>query len=178
MGLDITAYSKLIKAADITLDEDGEPSLEDWRTHTKTWIHPDWPERGIGLEDNTWYTYGQSMGFRAGSYSGYNDWRERLAKLAGYPATETESASFGSRSLHSAACWNGANGVFSELIDFSDCEGTLGPEVSKKLLSDFIRRTAPSGSTRPSTPDHSSAPADTRTTATSSSRHTATVLRR
>jgi hypothetical protein len=138
MGLDITAYSKLTKAVDIQLDEDGEPSREDWETHTKAWINPDWPERGLGLEHNAWYTYGDEFGFRAGSYSGYTDWREELAKLAGYPATETESASFGSRSLHSAACWGGASGPFSELIDFSDCEGTLGPVVSKKLLEDFV----------------------------------------
>lgn len=138
MGLDIIAYSKLVKDICITLDEDGQPSLEDWNTHAKAWINPDWPERGTGLEHNAWYTFGESMSFRAGSYSGYNDWRERLAQLAGYPATETASASLGARSLHSAACWNGATGPFSELIDFSDCEGSLGPEVSKKLLADFI----------------------------------------
>ncbi len=137
MGLDITAYSRLIKA-NIVLNEDGEPRLEDWQTHTKAWIHPDWPERGDRLQHEAWYTYEDEFGFRAGSYSSYNDWRETLARLAGYPATETESASFGSRLLHSAACWNGATGPFSELIDFSDCEGTLGPEVSKKLLADFI----------------------------------------
>jgi hypothetical protein len=138
MGLDITAYSKLAKNV-LALDEDGEPLLENYLdTHAKAWINPDWPERGEGLEDDAWYTYGQSMGFRAGSYSGYSDWREALAKLAGYPETETESASFGARYLSSAACWNGATGPFSELIDFSDCEGTLGPVVSKKLLEDFV----------------------------------------
>jgi hypothetical protein len=33
--------------------------------------------------------------------------------------------------------WNGNKGPFSELINFSDCEGTIGSEISKKLLKDF-----------------------------------------
>lgn len=139
MGLDIAAYSKLAKA-ELALDGDGEPLLEGyWNTHAKAWLNPDWPDRAAGLDDGAWYTFTETIEFRAGSYSGYNDWRERLAQLAGYPSTETESASFGPRSLHSAACWDGATGPFSELIDFSDCEGSLGPEVSRKLLADFIQ---------------------------------------
>jgi hypothetical protein len=35
------------------------------------------------------------------------------------------------------ACWNGAQGPFSELIHFSDCEGVIGTAVSKKLAADF-----------------------------------------
>jgi hypothetical protein len=40
---------------------------------------------------------------------------------------------------HDAAAWGMSEGPFWELIHFSDCEGTIGPEVSAKLAQDFAR---------------------------------------
>lgn len=75
--------------------------------------------------------------FRAGAYSGYNRWRERLAKMAGYPETLISDEYYGDRMLCAAACWAGAPGIFSELINFPNNEGTIGPKTCAKLAKDF-----------------------------------------
>jgi hypothetical protein len=138
MGLDIIACSRISKA-DVELDETGHPvASQYWETMCRAWVNPDWPERAQGLEHNAWYTFERQVTFRAGAYSAYNEWREQLAKMAGYPAEETYSRSFGNRTLHSAACWNGKTGPFSLLIDFSDCEGAMSQDVCRQLLADFV----------------------------------------
>jgi hypothetical protein len=38
VSLDITAYAKLTRGIGIQLDEDGEPSREDWQTFTKSFL--------------------------------------------------------------------------------------------------------------------------------------------
>ena len=58
-------------------------------------------------------------------------------KLAGYPLTEYRGHFGKDESAHAAACWNGATGPFYELINFTDCDGTIGPEVAAKLARDF-----------------------------------------
>jgi hypothetical protein len=70
--------------------------------------------------------YGAQRGrFRAGSYGGYNQWRNRLAQLA--------------LGMTDAEVWakEGVVAAFGELIHFSDCEGTLDCQTCKKLLKDF-----------------------------------------
>ena len=86
----------------------------------------------------------EQMGFRAGSYSGYNDWREWLAQLAGYkPVIVPAGEKIGMlnhadrRHSYSAGAWAVDSGPFHELINFSDCEGTIGPEIAAKLAQDF-----------------------------------------
>lgn len=136
MGLDITAYTQLSPAPSAEVDSDGNPV--DYNTHVRLRENADFPGRMAGLTDGGIYTYADSMSFRAGSYGGYNGWRDALAKLAGYP--EEEYDRFGGEvkaKSHAAACGHGAVGPFSELINFSDCEGVIGPEVSKKLARDF-----------------------------------------
>ena len=65
------------------------------------------------------------MSFRAGSYGGYSTWRNMLAEAAGYDSADQ--------------VWAGEfSGPFVELINFSDCEGYIGPHVSAKLLADFL----------------------------------------
>lgn len=80
-------------------------------------------------------TDGECSGLSSG-YGTYNGWREELAKLAGYPVQMREQ--YG-REVESycTACWGGAQGPFSEQINFSDCEGTIGPVVSAKLAKDY-----------------------------------------
>lgn len=67
------------------------------------------------------------MHFRAGSYSGYNAWREWLAKTIHGVTPQT--------------IWDNPDQYigkpFYELIEFSDCEGTIGPKISAKLAEDF-----------------------------------------
>ncbi|EJO27445.1 hypothetical protein QWC_31809, partial [Achromobacter marplatensis] len=63
-------------------------------------------------------------------------WRDELAKAAGYPKGKYKQHGMDWES-HCVECWNGAQGPFSELINFSDCEGAIGTAVSAKLARDF-----------------------------------------
>jgi len=113
MGLDIIAYSKLEPT------ESGKvPGV------TTVLSKDDITTRADGLESGR-YTFDKSVSFRAGSYSGYNQWRDWLAKLSGWKSAE--------------ACWGvtHSKGPFYELINFSDCSGVIGPATSKKLAKDF-----------------------------------------
>lgn len=114
MGLDIIAYRKLKKVENPILDEDGYPV--DYSNQWKSSISIDlsetyFPGRAAGIEDAV-YTWDDDYYFRAGSYIGYSNWRDTLSELS-----------------------NGSD--FIELINFSDCEGVIGPVVSKKLYKDF-----------------------------------------
>lgn len=129
MGLDITAYRKLRKVEN--------PTEADRDENFTVYANDSFPGRAAGLEDRAVYqTTEDAFGLRAGSYGGYSWWRDELAKLAGYPQGTYEQYGKDWPS-HCVACWNGATGPFSELINFSDCEGAIGPEVSAKLAKDF-----------------------------------------
>jgi len=115
MGLDITAYRKLKIVENPKLDEYGD--LDDWKTQWRAGASMDWSEsvwegRGEGIDSQTVYSWEESFGFRAGSYSGYNWWRDRLDEFKGTIA-------------------------FQELINFADNEGVIGYVVAKKLSKDF-----------------------------------------
>lgn len=131
MGLDITAYRALKPAADIEFDEYGDPKEYDRYFQARENTH--FPGRAEGLTDRAWYEFADSDGFRAGSYSGYGEWRDNLAQLAGYPAR----ADLRQPHSHSAAAWAAQSGPFWELINFADNEGVIGPVVAAKLAKDF-----------------------------------------
>ena len=141
MGLDVSSYCNL-KKIDAVFNASGNPIDPVSRIILNdvilVYINPDFPGRADDLEDGAVYSYeecGQGWG---ASYRNYNIWRESLARMAGYPATMiSDNFGCGTRSLHAAACWDGAEGPFSELINFSDCEGTIGAIVSAKLAKDF-----------------------------------------
>jgi len=129
MGLDITAVNRLKLIENYTEGTDGF-----YVGHTDACFL----SRTDGLQRGT-YEYGESMGFCAGSYGGYNTWREQLAILAGcYEPTLHESGyDTKGRMLYSAGAWAATGGAFWELINFSDCEGVIGPKTSAKLAKDF-----------------------------------------
>lgn len=135
MGLDITAYRKLRACEKPAGAETGD---HDYERYFARFDNDHFPGRAEGL-DNEWYEVSDadedSYGFRAGSYSGYNQWREWLAKLAGYPAVSDPDHS--GRHAHARGAWNANGGAFWELICFADNEGTIGPVVSAKLSRDF-----------------------------------------
>jgi len=120
VGLDITAYQGLKEDADKPMTDD-----YDYDTHVRFWSNSDFPKHiGEKLKERTLYTFQHRLGFRAGSYSGYNQWREGLAKLIGTTC---------------GRLWdNPQPGPFVELLNFSDCEGTIGPELCAKLYRDFV----------------------------------------
>lgn len=84
-------------------------------------------EFGAGFFGGRCYTGEQAMDFRAGSYSGYNQWRATLAKFQG---------------LTDKQIWQDPLGhldtPFYELINFADNEGTIGPEAAADLYEDFV----------------------------------------
>ena len=115
MGLDIRAYKKLKVVENPQKDEDGD--LINWKAEWTPgegmkWSEEHFPGRGEGINADSVYTYEDSFKFRAGSYSSYGYWRDKLEEFKGDVA-------------------------FQELIDFADNEGVLGPVVSKKLFEDF-----------------------------------------
>ncbi len=129
MGLDIAAYKKLTKAPDAVLDADGWPVDYNkyWRAHPASieFAEANWPGRAEGIEPGVIYAFADQFRFRAGSYGGYNAWRDELARFIGRRSAK-EFWDSGSPS-----------GSFSELIDFADNEGVIGPVVAAKLAKDF-----------------------------------------
>jgi len=126
VGLDISYYRNLVPTEHASNDDDALRPI----------VHPEFPGRTDGLDPNRWYIGEQVGDFRVGSHSGYNLWRDELA-----------------RSVHGKSAsdlWEAgeSDGPFMELINFSDCEGTIGPVVSAKLDKDFAdwrERVAASG---------------------------------
>lgn len=145
MGLDITAYKNLKLLPNAVYDENtGDVVDKTTRECPKNWYMPSrnheaHASRADGL--NGIFSYEDFMGFRAGSYSGYGMWREELAKLAGWPAIPHDTSFFSStpriENKHAPSAWEAEEGPFWELINFSDCEGTIGPVTSAKLAKDF-----------------------------------------
>ncbi|MEB0078048.1 hypothetical protein QN386_22395 [Pseudomonas sp. CCI3.2] len=134
MGLDITAYSKLVEAPDAERDEDGY--LVDYQNFKSFSDNPDFPGRIDGVKDDMAYKFeGDCSGLSTG-YGRYSAWREELAKLAGYPSRLVER--YG-REVESYCqdCYEGAQGPFAEQINFSDCEGTIGTVAAAKLSKDY-----------------------------------------
>ena len=115
MGLDIIAISKIVK-----VDCEGGIRVGADPEFNRVEIEPGEYDRSEESEEHS---------FRAGPYSYYNRFRETL-----------------SMSMHGimpVQIWNAVNEfefentAFIEMIDFSDCEGCIGAEVSNKLYHDF-----------------------------------------
>lgn len=119
MGLDISVLGNLQRLRDRGSDYGpGEDAI---------YVNNDFPGRADDITDGI-YKCDQLKSFRAGSYSGYNQWRATLSRtmLGVEPATIWANYDL----------WEGK--PFVELICFSDCEGTIGPKTSAKLAADFI----------------------------------------
>lgn len=114
MGLNVLAVSKLTKAA--------VQKPDDYDVSTQFFVDPlsieevekYFPGRHRGIDIGVVYDVGAMSEFSL-PYSLYNSWRDQLSAFV-----------------------DDANPyAFFELINFSDCEGVLGPLVSKKLAYDF-----------------------------------------
>lgn len=122
MGLDITAYSNMNR-----VDIDDDAGDEGWPRHVRAYPNPSWPDRAGSITAG-WYERTEAtevMAFRAGGYSAYNAWRDRLSWLG--------------LGMGAVRVWNGeaGDGPFVALIDFADNEGIIGPETSKRLADQF-----------------------------------------
>lgn len=129
MGLDITAYSKLTAV--------GQHSTSDWcedEDHVDAFAYASFPVsfRGIPVLTTESTGSGESFlqggchaitdatethSFHAGSYGGYNRWREGLRQQFN-PGLKPD-------------------GPFYELIWFADNEGCIGPDAARDLLAEF-----------------------------------------
>lgn len=119
MGLDITAYER------ITLTDDEITDANVGVTHDRMWVNPNFPGRANDIKHGGVYRIdGFVLRFSAGSYGGYNNWRDMLARMVGHASAEV-------------AWRNPSPGPFMELINFADNEGTIGSDVSRKLADDF-----------------------------------------
>lgn len=140
MGVDITAFKQL-KKLDCVFDADGYPIdpvtkelLEgDWQ---QFYLNPYFPGRADEIENKAVYAYTDAEHVFGRAYSAYNRLRDDLAKLAGYPLGQYEDHG-NKRDSYCVACWHGEQGPFAEIINFSDCEGTIGTAISAKLAKDF-----------------------------------------
>jgi len=145
MGLDISYYSHISLKCDIKNDDNDY----DYAIRTNNNNNFNY-QLGSLKKDKYYYTTPSSKygSFRAGSYSGYNYWRNELAILIGYDNDENvwKDNSFDPIKIYNNRKdkLKSINGEkielvkpFLELIFFSDCEGVIGPDVSKKLYDDF-----------------------------------------
>lgn len=124
MGVDIYAYSK-IRPTKLDGDDD----------YFIAYVHPDFPDRAVGIIDGTMYTFEISFEIYSGNSRGFCRWRNALAKLAGYARTpDTERPEYES---YATTAWNATSGPFWELINFADNEGVISGTVITKLANDF-----------------------------------------
>lgn len=139
MGVDIRGYTN-IRKIEAVLDEDGEPldptTREPMQDALKLWVNPDYPERAADIADKGVYAYDECAGHASYGYGSYNFWRDHLAKLAGWPLGSYEQ--YGrSWDSHAASAWHADGGKLWELINFSDCEGTIGPAACTKIAAEL-----------------------------------------
>lgn len=123
MGLDVSVYSKLEEVTnEIGFYEDGE--VKDG--FVCLYDNNSFEGRILPQKDRSAYRYDNNADgvYIIGiGYGRYNAWRNQLAVMAGYGSDED--------------AFNADSGDFWELINFSDCEGTIGTYAAKKLLADF-----------------------------------------
>lgn len=157
MGLDITAYSRLLAVGkhekDPALNE-GEPvGVDDscyYEDHVQAYAYDSFPNsfRGIPVlgtkqfrECGDTFLQGgcyattdatKTHRFGAGSYGGYGVWRRDLARQFNPSGTESGPSGL------SVPLEPDPEKPFYELIWFADNEGTIGPDAAKDLLADFI----------------------------------------
>lgn len=133
MGLAVVAYSQ-IKLLGSSIDGD------DLNKTIELYVNPDFPDHAKGIKSEGYYSYKESKTCWRGSYSSFNNWREKLAKIAGYKPVLVERVEGYPESAITSYLYGAfevSEGPFHELICFSDCEGTINSEISKKLLKDF-----------------------------------------
>lgn len=134
MGLDITAIAKAMRIGDVSGNYDWElghvavhQSLIEFSNNP---THFPGAPRAEGLQPGIYAPGGDRIEFKAGSYTGYNEWRDHLARLVGW-GSDSEAFRAGPPPAGSPKA------AFYELINFADNEGYIGPKVAAKLAYDF-----------------------------------------
>lgn len=132
MGLDITAISNIVPMMgdeDLLLDSIG--------MNTEVfYVHPHFSNKVAEFKDYTednkvsYMTSDTSKvhAFRVGSYSTHNQFKNKISKIMIGVTLETLFDNLDDYVDH----------PFFEFLDMSDCNGSIGPNVSKTILKDFI----------------------------------------
>lgn len=129
MGLDISVYERveLVTEVHAVEDSDGRICYED-KGHIKPYQEGCFQHNNGGIEPSKCYiSTGEETGFRAGSYGYYGEWRRQLCLTA--TGMEIEVLWDSPEKYFDQPFWN--------LINFSDCEGVIGPTICAKLAEEF-----------------------------------------
>jgi len=156
MGLDISAYGNL---KEIPRKEDLD---EHWDSDIVIWEeNPFLYQLGSLKRGSVYEVTSVISSFRAGSYTGYNEWRKTLLTLITEQNIDDywyENMFFTNYDYFEYQTFirenklkrilkedvdktykNLENMPFAEIINFSDGEGFIGPEVCEKLYLDFVK---------------------------------------
>jgi len=123
MGLDIT-YVKLGKKIDVD-GEDDQPLSINYDNLLRLNNDYDW-EQSDDIEGG-YYEYESIGEFRAGSYSAYAYFKDKLGLLAELAMSENEELSEKYKDTE----------PFEAIVDFTDSDGFIGPWTSSKLMEVF-----------------------------------------
>lgn len=131
MGIDVSAYKNLVEVARPE-DPDHDDNY-DYRMYENL----SFPGRADGIDTSKLWT-GDYVDGPSMSYGYYNKWREQLAQLVGAENLPYSHEMGFQRMSYCTAYWlDGKQGPFAEQINFSDCEGVIGPIVMAKLAKDY-----------------------------------------
>lgn len=142
MGLDTTAWGKVLRIDDHDCDTHTDEGSEDCyeRGHREIFVYADFPHGLVGLEGpftmrKSWGAELLSAGYYKlsdqgptthNSYSGHSQFRNCLLEIAEWPAV-TDWRADEVKEL-----------PFYELLWFADNEGFLGPVACESLYHDFV----------------------------------------
>lgn len=140
MGLDISYASK------INFEKRREPDFEEMHQNS-VFLYPNDSllDQSEGIKNGEYISEGIQGSFRAGSYSGYSNWRRTLSKMIGWEIEDLwqHVGTLVQRNENLNDVLNESDELkvdipFVELLNFSDCEGFIGPKTSAKLYLDFL----------------------------------------
>lgn len=133
MGLDIRAYSNLLKLGPLPEDDEAMEKIYEQAydlNQVVLYENPHFPGRAEGLDSKHLYqAMSEPFDFRAGSYTGYGLYRDRLAEFVHIDPVELRADPFRFEIYR-----------FWDQLWFSDCEGFIGPVVSKRLFQSYCAK--------------------------------------
>lgn len=142
MGLDISFYqaARMLPADAIINGGIDEGKYSDgWVAY----VNPDFPAQADGLPERFAFApEGEGRHARIG-YWGYGHWQECVARSVGYPKAEpmadedAMAAAYRERMPHVTSAWRGHVGPLHALLNFSDCEGVIGPQTCATIAAEL-----------------------------------------
>jgi hypothetical protein len=134
MGLDITAFSRAVLVGTSNDYDDLIPLVGADEDVYIAYRNNDFPGREApyvfgGKDFGAFRIEGERIAFRAGSYSGYGEWRSELCSMANKVGPDYL---WNTRSLQRTRTM-----PFYDLIDFADNEGVIGSIAATRLVPAF-----------------------------------------